>query len=94
MTKLTPLLKKIAFHQSIKAIKKKLKIKSKFLFKCVSTETIKRIIIGLDIKKHSSGEIPTYFFKKGDFDLGTITVFVNKVLQKQPPEVFCKKSCS
>ena len=94
MTKLTLLLKKIAFHQSIKAIKKKLKIKSKFLFKCVSTETIKRIIIGLEIKKPSSGEITTYFFKKGDFDLGSITVCVNEVLQKQPPEVFCKKRCS
>ena len=36
--------KKFAFHQSIKAIKKKFKIKSKFLFNHVSTETIKRII--------------------------------------------------
>ena len=36
--------KKIAFHQSKKAIKKKFKIKSDVLFNNVSRETIKRII--------------------------------------------------
>ena len=36
--------KKFAFHQRKKAIKKKFKIKSDFLFNHVSTETIKRII--------------------------------------------------
>ena len=74
--------KKLAFTK-VKNLKK-LKIKSKFLFKCVSTETIKRIIIGLDIKKPSSGEIPTYFLKKCNFDLGTITVCVSKVLKIFP----------
>ena len=38
------IIKKFAFHQSIKAIKKKLKIKSEFSFNHVSSETIKRII--------------------------------------------------
>ena len=38
------IIKKFAFHQSIKAIKKKFKIKSEFLFNHVSSETIKRII--------------------------------------------------
>ena len=55
------IIKKIAFYQSIKAIRK-FKIKSKFLFHHVSTETIKRIINDLDIKEPSSGEIQTYFF--------------------------------
>ena len=54
------IIKKIAFYQSIKAIRK-FKIKSKFLFHHVSTKTIKRIINDLDIKKPSSGEIQTYF---------------------------------
>ena len=38
------IIKKFAFHQSIKAIKNKLKSKSEFSFNHVSTETIKRII--------------------------------------------------
>ena len=58
------IIKKCAFHQSIKAIK-----------------TIKRIINDLDIKKPSSGEIPTYFFLKCDFVLDTVTVCVNKALK-------------
>ena len=56
------IIKTFAFHQSIKAIKKKFKIRRKFLFNNVSTETIKRIINDLDIKKPSSGDIPTCFF--------------------------------
>ena len=51
------------------------------MFKRISKETIKRIINGLDIKKHFSGEIPTYFFKKCDLVLGTVTVWVNKALK-------------
>ena len=58
MTKLTPLLKKFAIHQSIKAVKKKIKIKSEVLFNRMSTETIKRIINDLEVYKPSSGEIP------------------------------------
>ena len=58
------IIKRFAFHQSIKAIKKKLKIKSEFSINHVSTETIKRAINDLVIKKPSSGEIPTYFFCK------------------------------
>ena len=54
-----------------------MKIKSEFSINHVSTETIKRIINDLDIKK-TSGEIPTYFFKKGDFVLDTVIVCVNK----------------
>ena len=38
------ILKKFVFHRSIKAIKKKFKIKSEFSFNHVSSETIKRII--------------------------------------------------
>ena len=53
------IIKRFTFHQSIKAIKKKLKIKSKFSFNHISTETIKTVIKDLDIKKASSGEIPT-----------------------------------
>ena len=75
------IIKKVAFHQSIKAIKKKFKIKSKFPFNLVSTETIKRIINDLDIKKTSSGEIPTGLFKKCDFVLDTVTVCVNEALK-------------
>ena len=48
----------------MKAIKKKIKIKSEFLFYHVPAETIKRTINDLDIKRPSSGEIPTYFLKK------------------------------
>ena len=73
--KINSIIKKFAFHQSIKAIKKKFKIKSEFLFKRVSTETIKRITNGLDIKKSSSGEIPTYFFKKCDFVLDNVSMY-------------------
>ena len=75
------IVKKFARHPSIKAIKKKFKIKSEFLFNLVSTETIKRIINDLEIKKASSGEIPTYLFKKCDFILDTITVCVNETLK-------------
>ena len=57
------IIKKYVFHPSVKAIKKKFKIKNEFSFNLVSTETIKRIINDLDIKKASSGEIPTYLFK-------------------------------
>ena len=56
------IIKMFAFDQSIKAAKKKFKIKSEFLFNHVSTETIKRIINDIDIKKTLSGEIPTSFF--------------------------------
>ena len=38
---INPIIKKFAFHPSIKAIKKKFKIKSQFSFNLVSTETIK-----------------------------------------------------
>ena len=61
--KINSIIEKCAFHQIIKARKKKLKIKSEFLFNRVSTETMKRIINSLDIKKPSSGEIRTFFFK-------------------------------
>ena len=44
----------------------------------MSTETIKRIINDLDIKKPSSGEIPTYFFKKCNLVLDTVTVYVKE----------------
>ena len=54
------IIEKFASHLCIKAIKKEFKIKSKYSFNLVSTETIKRIINALDIKKASSGEIPTY----------------------------------
>ena len=45
------IIKKFAFHPSIKAIKKKFKIKSEFSLNLVSTEAIKRIMNDLDIKK-------------------------------------------
>ena len=51
------------------------------MFKRLSTEAIKRIINGLNIKKPSSGEILTYFFLKCDFVLGTVTICVNKALK-------------
>ena len=56
------IIKKFSFHQSITAIKEKIKIKIKFSFSHVSNESIKRIINNLDIKKHSSVEIPAYCF--------------------------------
>ena len=73
------IVKKVAFHQSIKPIKIKFKIKGEFLFNHVYTETIKRIINDLDIKKPSSGEIPTYFFRKCDFTLDIVIVCVNSL---------------
>ena len=75
------IIKKFACHPSIKAIKKKFNIKSEFSLCLVFTETIKRIINDLDIKKASSGEIPTYLFKKCDFILGTFTVCANEALK-------------
>ena len=81
MTQLTPLLKNFACHPTIKAIKKKFKIKSEFSFNLVSTETIKRIINDLGIKHASSGEIPNYLFKKCDFVLDTVTVCENEALK-------------
>ena len=73
------IIKKIAFYQSIKAIRK-FKIKSKFLFHHVSTKTIKRIINDLDIKKPSSGEIQTYFifFKKKFFCKSFFLFFISQ----------------
>ena len=56
-------IKKLGINQSIKAIKKKLKIKSKFSFNHVLLKTIKRVINDLDIKKSYSGEILTYCFE-------------------------------
>ena len=35
----------------------------------------------LDIKKASSGEIPSYFFKKSDFVLNNATVCVKEALK-------------
>ena len=69
------------FAPNIKAIKEKFKIKSEFSFNLVSTEPIKRIINDLDIKQASSGQIPTYLFKKCDFILDTVTVCVNEALR-------------
>ena len=57
------IIKKFACHPSIKVIKQKFKIKSESSFNLVSTGTIKRIMNDLDIKKASSGEIPTYLLK-------------------------------
>ena len=61
------IIKKFAFHLSIKEIKEKLKIKSEFSFNLVSAETIKRIINDINIKRAFSVEITTYFFKKYNF---------------------------
>ena len=77
------IIKKFACHPSIKAIKKKFIIKSEFSFNLASAETIKRIINDLDIKRASSGETPTYFFKKWDSVLDTVTVCVNGALEKR-----------
>ena len=79
--KVNSIIKKFVFYPSIKAMKKKIKIKSKFLFNPVSTETIKRTINNLDIKNASSGEIPIYLLKKYDFVLDTVTVCVNEALK-------------
>ena len=78
------IIKKFARHPSIRAIEKKLKIKSIFLFNHVSTETIKRIINDLGIKKPSSGETPTYLFQKSDFVLDIVTVCLNEALKTGP----------
>ena len=75
------IIKQFAYHQSIKAKKKIFKVKSEFSFNPVSTETTKRIINDLDIKKASSGEIPTYLLKKCDFILDTVVVCVNEALK-------------
>ena len=56
-------------------------MKSEFPFNHVTTETIKRIINDIDIKKPSSSEIPTYSFKKCDFVLDTVKVYVNEALK-------------
>ena len=42
MTQFNSIIKKFAFQQSMKAIKKQLKIKSEFSFNRASTETIKK----------------------------------------------------
>ena len=75
MAELTPLLN---FFLSAKY-----KIKSKFSFNHITTETIKRIINNLGIKKTSSGKIPTYFLKKCDSLLNTDTVCVNDTLKTE-----------
>ena len=64
-----------AFYPVREAKKKKFKIKSEFSFNLVSTESLKRIINDLNIKKAS-------LFKKGDFVLDTATVCVNEGLKK------------
>ena len=71
-----------AFYPVREGKKKKFKIKSEFSFNLVSTESLKRIINDLNIKKASSGEIRTSLFKKGDFVLDTVTVCVNEGLKK------------
>ena len=73
-------IKKIAFHWSIKAIKKEIKTKSEFSFSHVYAETTKRMANDLDMKKPSSGEIPARFSKKCNFVLDAIKVSVNEAL--------------
>ena len=73
-------IKKIAFHWSIKAIKKEIKTKSEFSFSHVYAETTKRMANDLDMKKPSSGEIPVWFFKKCNFVLDAVKVSVNEAL--------------
>ena len=71
MTQFTPLLTNFPFS----------KVKKQYSFNPLFKEVIKRIINDLDIKRPSSGEIPTYFFKKCDFVMGTVTVCVNEALK-------------
>ena len=67
------IIRKSAFHPSIKAINRKFKIKSEFSFILVSTETTKRIITDLDDSNFwSNFNLP---FKNCDLILGTVTVF-------------------
>ena len=73
--------KKFVFHQSIKALKKKIKVKSEFWSNFVCTETKKRITEDLAIKKASFGEIPTCLFKKCNFVSNTVRLCVNKALK-------------
>ena len=56
-------------------------MKREFSFNPVSIETIKKVIDDIDIEKLSSGEIPTYFFKRCDFAMDTVTVCVNEALK-------------
>ena len=60
------IIEKVVFHPSIKAIKKKFKIKSESSFNLLFAETKKRVINDLNIKKASSSKIPTCLFKKCD----------------------------
>ena len=79
--RINSIIKKFSLHQIIKVIKKKFKIATEFSFNHISTENIKRIINDIDITKLYFGEIPTYFFKKYDFVLDTVTVCVNEPLK-------------
>ena len=60
------IIEKVVFHPSIKAIKKKFKIKSESSFNLLFAETKKGVINDLNIKKASSSKIPTCLFKKCD----------------------------
>ena len=75
------IIKILAFHQSIKTIKKKFKIKSKFSFNHVSTDTIKRIVNVLDIKKSLPVKYQLTFLKKCDFVLDAVAVCINEALK-------------
>ena len=45
--------------------------------------TMKRIITDLNIKKPSAAKIPTFFYKKCDFILDTVTVCSKKALKTE-----------
>ena len=60
------IIEKIAFHPSIKAIKKKFKIKSESSFNLLFAEIKTRVINDLNIKKASFSKISTCLFKKCD----------------------------
>ena len=48
---ISSIIKKFIFYPSVKTIRTKFKMKSKFSFNLISTDTIKRIINDLEIKK-------------------------------------------
>ena len=78
------IIEKIVFHPSIKAIRKKFKIKSESSFNLVSAETIKRVINDLDIKKFLLVKFQFAFLKNViiyDFVLDTVIICVNEALK-------------
>lgn len=76
-TKQNSIIKNFAFSPKCKS-NKNFEIRKSYLTLLYFTETIKRVINNLDVKKAQSGEVPFSLFKNRDFIFDNVTACVTK----------------